>query len=169
MTTTRYRVMDSPVGVLAIAGDDEITNLRMEEQTHEPSTRPEWVPDPAAFPQAVEQLTAYFAGELFEFDLPLRLEGTPFQRRVWAALQDIPYGETTSYGKLAAAIGQPTASRAVGMANGRNPVGIVVPCHRVIGAGGKLVGYGGGLPRKAKLLELEQLARAARYAAPSPT
>lgn len=105
--------------------------------------------------QAAEQLDAYFAGELREFDVPLDMRGTPFQRRVWEALLTIPYGETRSYGDIAAALGQPTASRAVGSANGSNPVSIIVPCHRVIGAGGRLVGYGGGLHRKDALLALE--------------
>jgi methylated-DNA-[protein]-cysteine S-methyltransferase len=119
-----------------------------------------WDPAPDAFPDAVDQLDAYFAGELTEFDLRLRLEGTEFQRTVWAGLCEIPYGETTSYGELAARIGRPRASRAVGLANGRNPVAIVVPCHRVIGAGGSLTGYGGGLERKQALLDLERARRA---------
>ena len=151
----RYRVTDSPVGPLTLAGDDELTDLRMEDQAHEPD-RDGWVPDPDAFPDAVDQLAAYFAGELVAFDLALRLEGTDFQRQVWAALQEIPYGETWSYGRLAGHIGRPGASRAVGLANGRNPVGIVVPCHRVIGADGSLTGYGGGLDRKRLLLRLER-------------
>ena len=101
------------------------------------------------------QLQAYFAGELRDFELPLAAEGTPFQQRVWRALCDIPYGETISYGELARRIGQPTASRAVGLANGQNPISIVVPCHRVIGANGSLTGYGGGLARKRWLLAHE--------------
>ncbi len=103
----------------------------------------------------VAQLQAYFAGELTDFDLPLQMHGTEFQRRVWAALCEIPYGETISYGELARWVGNPKASRAVGLANGRNPVAIVVPCHRVIGADGSLTGYGGGLDRKVWLLEHE--------------
>ncbi|MFY9726054.1 MAG: methylated-DNA--[protein]-cysteine S-methyltransferase [Bryobacteraceae bacterium] len=106
--------------------------------------------------EAVRQLRAYFAGELRRFDLPLDLAGTDFQRRVWLELTRIPYGETRSYQDLARAIGSPKAVRAVGAANGANPVAIVVPCHRVIGAGGKLVGYGGGLPLKRRLLDLER-------------
>ncbi len=105
--------------------------------------------------EARSQLEAWFAGQLYTFDLPLELEGTPFQKRVWQALTEIPYGETRSYSFIAAAIGAPRAVRAVGAANGRNPVPIVVPCHRVIGAGGALVGYGGGLPLKKRLLEVE--------------
>jgi methylated-DNA-[protein]-cysteine S-methyltransferase len=106
--------------------------------------------------EVARQLMAYFAGRLIDFDVPLRLHGTTFQRRVWAALADIPYGETVSYGELAALIGQPTAARAVGLANGRNPVAVIVPCHRVIGSTGSLVGYGGGLDRKRYLLRLER-------------
>jgi O-6-methylguanine DNA methyltransferase len=105
--------------------------------------------------QAIEQLRAYFAGELRDFDLALDMQGTEFQRRVWGELQNIPYGETRSYSFVAHTIGVPKAVRAVGAANGRNPIPIVVPCHRVIGAGGSLVGYGGGLPLKRFLLDLE--------------
>ncbi|MFB3825612.1 MAG: methylated-DNA--[protein]-cysteine S-methyltransferase [Bryobacteraceae bacterium] len=105
--------------------------------------------------EAASQLTAYFDGRLTRFNLPLQMEGTPFQVRVWRALESIPYGETRSYAQIAAQIGAPRAMRAVGAANGANPLPIVVPCHRVIGGGGKLVGYGGGLPLKKRLLELE--------------
>lgn len=113
-------------------------------------------PDSGFLADVLAQLEAYFAGDLRSFDLPLHFAGTAFQHRVWTALCDIPYGETESYGELAARIGQPTASRAVGLANGRNPISIVVPCHRVIGAKGKLVGYAGGLDRKARLLAFER-------------
>ncbi len=109
--------------------------------------------------EAASQLDAYFAGKLRQFSLPLDLRGTPFQRRVWELLQEIPYGETRSYGQIARALGHPAASRAVGQAIGTNPVSIIVPCHRVIGAGGELVGYGGGLERKRALLDLEAAAR----------
>ena len=105
--------------------------------------------------EAARQLRAYFAGTLREFQLPLDMRGTDFQKRVWRQLESIPYGETRSYSQVALAIGLPHAVRAVGAANGANPIAIVVPCHRVIGAGGKLVGYGGGLPLKKRLLELE--------------
>jgi len=105
--------------------------------------------------EAARQLRAYFAGTLREFQLPLDMEGTDFQKRVWRQLETIPYGETRSYAQIAAAIGSPSAVRAVGAANGANPIAIVVPCHRVIGSSGKLVGYGGGLPLKKRLLELE--------------
>jgi methylated-DNA-[protein]-cysteine S-methyltransferase len=106
--------------------------------------------------EAVRQLRAYFAGELQAFDLPLAPQGTPFQLAVWKHLCEIPYGETISYGELARRIGNPNASRAVGLANGSNPIPIVIPCHRVIGSNGKLTGYGGGLPIKEKLLGLER-------------
>jgi methylated-DNA-[protein]-cysteine S-methyltransferase len=108
--------------------------------------------------EAVRQLQAYFAGQLRDFELPLDLAGTEFQRRVWLELTRIPYGETRTYQEMARAIGSPKAVRAVGAANGANPVAIVVPCHRVIGANGKLVGYGGGLPLKRRLLTLERAA-----------
>jgi methylated-DNA-[protein]-cysteine S-methyltransferase len=116
-----------------------------------------WVQDDAAepFPQAKKQLAANFEGTLTDFDLPLSMQGTEFQRRVWDALREIPYGTTTSYGELARRVGNPNGSRAVGLANGHNPISIIVPCHRVIGSNGKLTGYGGGLPRKAALLDFE--------------
>ena len=153
---TRYRMVDSPIGPLTLAGDGStLTNLRMVEQTYEPD-RADWLLDDRAFPDAVEQLDAYFAGELQEFDLPLQLSGTEFQRRVWNALRTIPYGETRTYGEIAEQIGSPTAFRAVGLANGHNPIAVIVPCHRVIGANGSLTGFGGGLERKSALLELER-------------
>ena len=157
MTTMRYRTIDSPVGPLTLAGvGSTLMHLRMVDQTHEPD-RSGWEPaDDDAFPEAVEQLSAYFAGELTEFDLDLELAGTEFQRRVWAALRTIPYGETRSYGQIAEQIGSPGASRAVGLANGRNPIGIIVPCHRVIGSTGGMTGYGGGIDRKRALLALEK-------------
>ncbi|EID11685.1 methylated-DNA--protein-cysteine methyltransferase [Mycolicibacterium phlei RIVM601174] len=142
--------------MLTLAGrDGRVMHLRMTDQTYEPS-RDGWIPDERAFPEAVEQLEAYFAGELSEFDLELELVGTDFQRRVWAALLTIPYGETRSYGEIARQIGAPGASRAVGLANGHNPISIIVPCHRVIGANGSLTGYGGGLERKRLLLDMEK-------------
>ena len=157
MTSIRCRTTDSPVGPLTIAGDhDGVTHLRMEDQAHPPNDREEWRPDPTAFPAVVEQLQAYFAGELTTFELSLRPHGTAFQRRVWQALLEIPYGETRSYGQIAKRLGQPGAARAVGLANGRNPIGIIIPCHRVIGANGALTGYGGGIARKRALLQLER-------------
>lgn len=153
---TRYRMVDSPIGPLTLAGEGStLTNLRMVEQTYEPD-RADWLLDDRAFPDAVEQLDAYFAGELQEFDLPLQLSGTEFQRRVWNALRTIPYGETRTYGEIAQQIGAPTAFRAVGLANGHNPIAVIVPCHRVIGANGSLTGFGGGLERKSALLNLER-------------
>jgi methylated-DNA-[protein]-cysteine S-methyltransferase len=154
--TTRYRVIDSPIGPLTLAGDDDaLTALRMDEQAHPPAGRVHWEHDPHGFQDVVDQVDAYFAGDLTTFDVRLRLEGTSFQERVWAGLLEIPYGETTSYGELAVRIGNPKASRAVGLANGRNPIAIIVPCHRVIGSSGSLTGYGGGLDRKRRLLDLE--------------
>lgn len=156
MQTLQVRTVDSPVGRLTLAGrNGRLQHLRMVDQTYEPS-REGWESDDTAFADVVVQLDAYFTGELFEFDLDLDLVGTDFQRRVWAALLTIPYGETRSYGQLAQQIGAPGAFRAVGLANGHNPIGIIVPCHRVIGANGSLTGYGGGLHRKKSLLELEQ-------------
>ncbi|HZJ26860.1 MAG TPA: methylated-DNA--[protein]-cysteine S-methyltransferase [Acidimicrobiia bacterium] len=156
MTTIRCRVVESPIGPLTLAGDDTaITALCMQDQAHPPPGRSDWTVDPHAFADVAGQLDEYFAGTRRRFDVALRLEGTPFQRSVWSALREIPYGETTSYGALAAGIGRPGASRAVGLANGRNPVAIIVPCHRVIGANGTLTGYGGGLNRKRRLLDLE--------------
>jgi methylated-DNA-[protein]-cysteine S-methyltransferase len=151
----QYRTIDSPIGLLTLAGRGSVlTNLRMVDQTYEPR-RTDWSPDPGAFGAAVAQLEAYFAGELTDFDVELDLRGTEFQRRVWKALLTIPFGETRSYGEIAEQIGAPGAARAVGLANGHNPIAIVVPCHRVIGANGSLTGFGGGLDRKRTLLELE--------------
>ncbi|WP_445166363.1 methylated-DNA--[protein]-cysteine S-methyltransferase [Mycolicibacterium sp. Dal123E01] len=157
MTTLQYRTIDSPVGPLTLAGTGStLMHLRMVDQTHEPD-RSGWRPtDSEIFAEAVEQLSAYFTGELTEFELDLNLGGTEFQRKVWTALLTIPYGETRSYGEIAMQIGSPTASRAVGTANGRNPIGIIVPCHRVIGSTGGLTGYGGGINRKKALLALEK-------------
>ncbi|MDX1876120.1 methylated-DNA--[protein]-cysteine S-methyltransferase [Mycolicibacterium sp. 120266] len=156
MADMKYRTIDSPVGLLTLAGvDGRLMHLRMVDQMYEPN-RSDWQPDDDAFPEAVAQLQAYFAGDCTEFDIPLELVGTAFQRKVWQALLTIPYGETRSYGDIAAQIGTPTAYRAVGLANGHNPIGIIVPCHRVIGANGSLTGYGGGLDRKKILLEMER-------------
>ena len=152
----RYRTIASPIGDLTLAGiDSTLTHVLMAEQSHEPD-RSGWEPaSQGAFADVVTQLDAYFTGALTEFDVDLRLDGTEFQRRVWAALQTIPYGETRSYGQIAEQIGSPAASRAVGLANGRNPISIIVPCHRVIGSSGDLTGYGGGIQRKRALLTLE--------------
>ncbi|ATZ23511.1 methylated-DNA--[protein]-cysteine S-methyltransferase [Streptomyces lavendulae] len=154
-----YTEVESPLGTLTlVATDGVLSALYMTGHRHRPGeeTFGERVPaGEAPFPEVVRELTAYFAGELTEFTVPVRLEGTPFQRSVWEQLLRIPYGETWSYGKLAAELGKPNASRAVGLANGKNPVSIIVPCHRVIGASGAMTGYGGGLDRKVRLLELE--------------
>ncbi len=158
MAGMQFRVMDSPVGTLTLAGvDGRLQHLRMEDQTYEPS-RAGWQLDNTAFPDAVEQLVSYFDGSLTEFNVDLQFGGTEFQRRVWEALLTIPYGETRTYGQIAQQVGAPTAFRAVGLANGHNPIGIIVPCHRVIGANGSLTGYGGGLDRKRKLLNMEKSA-----------
>jgi methylated-DNA-[protein]-cysteine S-methyltransferase len=156
MEALQSRVVDSPVGPLTLAGaNGRLRHLRMVDQTYEPS-REGWEIDDDAFADAAAQLEAYFAGELLEFDLEMDMIGTEFQKRVWAALVTIPYGETRTYGQIAQQIGSPGASRAVGLANGHNPVGIIVPCHRVIGANGSLTGYGGGLERKKQLLDMER-------------
>jgi len=152
MTYSTY--MESPVGRLLLEGNEEGLQrvaFAKGEETVEQAMRL-----PAPLQNAVNQLNAYFTGDLREFDLPLKLAGTPFQLAVWRALQDIPYGQTTSYGELARRVGTPKGSRAVGLANGSNPIAIVVPCHRVIGSNGKLTGYGGGLDNKQTLLALER-------------
>ncbi|MGR6973707.1 methylated-DNA--[protein]-cysteine S-methyltransferase [Streptomyces cynarae] len=153
----QHTIIDSPYGPLTLVADDGVLcGLYMTDQRHRPSEETFGELKEGAFAEAEEQLEAYFAGELKEFTLELRLNGTPFQRGVWEQLRRIPYGETRSYGQLADALGKPGASRAVGLANGRNPIGIIVPCHRVIGASGGLTGYGGGLDRKRRLLEFER-------------
>ncbi|MFD9860680.1 methylated-DNA--[protein]-cysteine S-methyltransferase [Streptomyces alboflavus] len=152
----QHTVVDSPYGPLTlVATDGTLSGLYMTEQRHRPAEETFGDRDPSPFGPVTEQLAAYFAAELTEFDLPLRLDGTPFQRSVWQQLLEIPYGETRTYGELAAELGNPAASRAVGLANGKNPIGVIVPCHRVIGANGGLTGYGGGLDRKQRLLAFE--------------
>jgi methylated-DNA-[protein]-cysteine S-methyltransferase len=152
----KYTYLDSPLGsLLAVRDADGITGLYLPTGKRPMSVRPGWVRDDYAFDDVRAQLAEYFAGERREFDLPLNPAGTSFQQRVWAALRDIPYGETTSYGKTAAAVGVPDAARAVGLANGQNPISIIVPCHRVVGADGSLTGYGGGLDAKRWLLAHE--------------
>jgi methylated-DNA-[protein]-cysteine S-methyltransferase len=149
--------MDSPIGRLLLTSDGEaLTGLYME-PSHKAQSTEGWVLDAGITPLAatLRQLKEYFAGTRREFDLPLRLAGTAFQQRVWRELTAIPFGVTWSYGQLARRIGKPSASRAVGLANGRNPIAVLVPCHRVIGADGSLTGYGGGLERKRWLLAHE--------------
>ncbi len=144
----------SPIGTLEITGaSDYVTRLHLCDEVHTPT--PLTADVPAALRLAAEELRAYFAGDLRVFSVPLRLAGTPFQRAVWAALRAIPFGLVRTYGEIAAAVGNPRAARAVGMANARNPVAVIVPCHRVIAAGGRLGGYGGGLWRKRWLLRHE--------------
>ena len=158
MSLTRWRSIYSPIGLLTLAGQgDCLTNLVLEAAAHPPSERSHWVEDKRAFPDAVAQIEEYFAGERTSFDIALAPHGTNFQQRVWDALCEIPYGETRSYGEIARQIGQPRAARAVGLANARNPIPIIVPCHRVIGAKGSLTGYAGGLETKGALLDLEHL------------
>ncbi len=153
----QHTVIDSPYGPLTLVAEDTtLCGLYMVAQRHRPAEDTFGVPDETPFAEAREQLEAYFAGDLKEFTLDLRLNGTPFQRRVWDELRRIPYGETRTYGELAELLGTPKASRAVGLANGRNPIGVIVPCHRVIGANGSLTGYGGGLARKRRLLDFER-------------
>jgi methylated-DNA-[protein]-cysteine S-methyltransferase len=157
VTVTRCRTFESPLGPLTVAGiGDVITNLRMTGQTYPPPDQERWRDDPRAFSDVIEQLRAYFDGSLTGFEITLELIGPQFHREVWSALLEIPYGETRSYGEIASQIGRPGAARAVGRVNGLNPVAIIVPCHRVIGADGSLTGYGGGLHRKRALLQLEQ-------------
>jgi len=156
MTTVFFAQIDSPVGPLLLAGDNSgLREIRFVEGRRPQSPDPDWQPNPKPFAEAISQLHAYFAGERKDFDLPLILEGTDFQLRVWNTLREIPYGTTVSYLQLAEKIGNPKAVRAVGLANGANPIPIIIPCHRVIGSDGSLTGFGGGLPAKKTLLGLE--------------
>jgi methylated-DNA-[protein]-cysteine S-methyltransferase len=153
---TRCCEISTPVGRLRLAGDESGLRSISFQNRFRPATPAESsLRAEAPFREAIAQLEAYFAGALRRFDLPLAPEGTPFQREVWSALTAIPYGETVSYGELARRLGRPAASRAVGAANGQNPIPIVIPCHRVIGADGSLTGFGGGLAIKRRLLDLE--------------
>ena len=146
-------IVGSPVGPIYLAADDiGLSELLI---LHEGRKREVEADNAAHFREVISQLEEYFAGKRTDFDVKLSLHGTPFQQRVWAALRQIPYGTTQSYGELAKSLGKPNAFRAVGAANGRNPVSIIVPCHRVIGADGTLTGFGGGLGNKQRLLELE--------------
>jgi methylated-DNA-[protein]-cysteine S-methyltransferase len=157
MTPVLYTHAPSPLGPLLLVGTgDALTAIWLPSGRDRRDPEPGWIETAKPFAEAVRQLGAYFAGQLRRFALPLAPAGTPFQRRVWQALLEIPYGETVSYGELARQIDRPSAFRAVGAANGQNPLAIVIPCHRVIGSNGQLVGYGGGLPVKSALLELER-------------
>jgi methylated-DNA-[protein]-cysteine S-methyltransferase len=163
-----YTTVDSPIGELLLLGDGHaLHGLWMLDGPAAGAVRPGWTPADGRFEVARGQLDAYFAGRRLAFDLPLALAGTPFQVHVWRALLEIPYGETTSYGELARQVrpgGGWQAARAVGAANGRNPIAVIVPCHRVVGADGSLTGYGGGLERKRFLLDLEAATLARRAA-----
>jgi methylated-DNA-[protein]-cysteine S-methyltransferase len=148
-----YSVLPSPVGPLLVSGDEEaLTGLRFAGDAAPPSA---WRRDDGRFREEARELAEYFAGERTAFAIPVRLEGPAFDRRVWDALREIPHGTTTTYGEIATRIGAPGRARAVGSANARNPVAIVIPCHRVIGADGGLTGYAGGLERKRALLARE--------------
>jgi len=164
----RYTTVDSPIGELLLLGDGHALHGMWMLDARAPAVaRPGWERASGPFEDARAQLAEYFAGRRLAFDLPLAMAGTPFQRRVWRALLDIPYGETTTYGELARTVnpaGGWQAARAVGAANGRNPIAVVVPCHRVVGADGSLTGYGGGLERKRLLLDLEAATLARRAA-----
>jgi methylated-DNA-[protein]-cysteine S-methyltransferase len=155
---TIYTLLDSPLGTLTLTSDgSHLTGIRFPRRDGRPAVERAWRRDDAApvLVQARAQLAEYFEGRRTHFDVPLRPEGTAFQQSVWRALLNVPFGKTSTYGALAAAIGRPTAARAVGAAVGANPLAVVVPCHRIIGADGSLTGYAGGLARKTKLLALE--------------
>jgi methylated-DNA-[protein]-cysteine S-methyltransferase len=157
MQTYYYSETDSPVGPLLLRGTGEaLTGMYMQKQRYRPPLPENYIRDDKLFRSAREQLSAYFAGELQTFKLTLAPEGTPFQKIVWKALLEIPFGTMESYGLLAKRIGHDGAARAVGLANGHNPIGIIIPCHRVIGADGSLTGYGGGIERKQWLLQHER-------------
>ena len=151
-----YTTFDSPIGELLLTGDGRgLQRLSMQLAPRPVAIDPLWERDERSFTEVREQLEQYFDGARREFEVELDLIGNPFELRVWDALLEIPYGETVSYGHIATELGQPSAARAVGLANGRNPVALIVPCHRVIGSDGSLTGYGGGLERKQFLLDLE--------------
>ena len=151
-----YCYFDTPIGELLLAGQsDALSMIGFPEGAMRRDPEPDWIYNEAPFEKVQTQLSEYFRGERKDFDLPLKLDGTEFQISVLEALREIPYGETTSYGAIAKQIGRPKAMRAVGAANGRNPIPIIVPCHRVIGSTGDLTGFGGGLDTKEALLRLE--------------
>jgi methylated-DNA-[protein]-cysteine S-methyltransferase len=153
---TAFDEIDTPVGpLLLFGGDDGLRGISFQAGPHPLAPPPEWRRSAEPFRGVVRELDAYFAGKAVRFESPLALRGTPFQLEVWSLLRTIPYGETTTYAEIARRLGRPSACRAVGAANGRNPVPIVIPCHRVVGADGSLTGFGGGLPIKRALLALE--------------
>lgn len=156
-TQIHYRIFDSPFGRILVAGSYAgLCRVDFQEGDARFAPPRNWVEAPGVFPEVEEQLSAYFAGERRSFDLVLDPGGTQFQQRVWRHLTEIPYGSTISYGRLAQAIGNPQSSRAVGAANGANPIPIIIPCHRVVGADGRLTGYRGGIELKRRLIELEK-------------
>ncbi|MGI8558289.1 MAG: methylated-DNA--[protein]-cysteine S-methyltransferase [Solirubrobacteraceae bacterium] len=164
----RYTSIDSPLGTLTlVATAGVLSGLFMVDQRHRPPAEAFGAPDATPFSEVIEQLGEYFVGRRTAFELQLAAVGTPFQLAVWEALRHIPYGERASYGQIAQRIGRPGASRAVGLANGANPIGIIVPCHRVVGSDGSLTGYGGGLERKRLLLELESVRSSSAWRSPS--
>jgi methylated-DNA-[protein]-cysteine S-methyltransferase len=166
--TVLTATLDSPLGPLRVLSeDDRVIGVYFPDHRRGPEVADHWVEAAAVFASLAEQLDAYFRGDRRTFDVPLHLEGSTFQRQVWELLRHVRYGETVTYGELAAATGHPSAARAVASAVARNPISIVVPCHRVLGAGGTLTGYAGGLERKRWLLELES--RVVRSANASPT
>lgn len=169
---TSFTVMQSPVGSLTLTAEgDALTGVWFDAHDIQPATRAQWVQDDtlAVLRQAQQQLNEYFAGRRQTFEIRLELQGTAFQRAVWQQLLGIDFGQTSTYGTLAQAIGKPNASRAVGAAVGANPLSIIVPCHRIIGRDGSLTGYAGGLPRKVELLKLEGQTDARLTAVPTPT
>ena len=163
MDTTWYAELNSPLGILTLESDGQaLTRIRLPEEEWAPDPGTERVRKPELFKEAAIQLGSFFRGERAEFDLPLNPCGTPFQIRVWNLLREIPRGTTITYGELARRAGNPKAARAVGAANGQNPIPIIIPCHRVIGSNGKLTGYAGGLEAKKMLLDIEKTLRVTR-------
>lgn len=153
----KYCYCDTPIGKLLLAGDgDGLRLVSFPKGSTRKQPRDGWEEDPAPFQEVIEEIRQYFSGQRRRFSIKLRLQGTPFQKKVWDALRKVPYGATVSYGELARRAGNPKAARAVGMANHRNPIPIIIPCHRVIGKNGSLTGFGGGLEVKQKLLDLEK-------------
>ena len=168
---TYYTYVDTPVGTLLLAGcrDHGLRYVSFQRGKGAKAPESQWQQADAPFRDAIKQLKEYFRGKRQVFDLPLNPKGTPFQLKVWRALAEIPYGQTRSYAQIASRVGKPKAVRAVGLANGRNPLPIVLPCHRVIGKNGQLVGYGGGLPTKQALLQLEGVGLPPQTPARRPT
>jgi len=157
MTAVYHTEIDCPLGPLLLTmNHGHLTNVGMFQQKRVVTISSRSISDAGPFASIIKQLEAYFSGRRHEFDIPLRLDGTPFQVSVWNQLRKIPFGTTTTYGEIAGRIGNPKAVRAVGLANGRNPIPIIVPCHRVIGSNGTLTGFGGGLENKSLLLDLER-------------